>query len=1045
MIRFSITRPVAVTMIYLAAALVGVVAWRNIPVELLPDARLPRLYVRAAWLGATPEVMEALVTSPVEGIAQQVRGVSGVHSSSTTENGVATAEVTVDFVRGTDMNFARLELSERLAALDRDLPPGVRGPTIEQYVPEALRAQQQAFLQYTVSGPYTPEALRAFVEDRIVPDLGQVDGVGNIEISGGRERVLAVKLEPIRIAAFGLRPEDVLSVVEGLDFIGEAGTLDDGRTVRTVTIRHGATSARDIERLILSSGPGGTVRLSDVARVDETYEEPRTFYRINGLPAVTFTVHRKAGSNAITVADLAKARLEALRATSLPGVRLILDQDESRAIRSQLDDLGLRALVSGTVILLVLILFLHSVRSAVVVFATVLFSILIALILLYLAGYTLNVLTLMGLAMGFGLIVDNAIVVLQNIFWRRSLGDRAEDAAARGAKEVTLAVLAATLTTIVVFAPFIYLQGEQRLYYVPLGIAVGCSLLASLLVSFTFIPSAARGVLGRRPMFVAVRAPSATHAAITAADHDLGDGADQSWYVRQYERLIAATLHSPWVPIILALTMLGGSSYLFIAYVKRGAIWRPWWEQESYIDVRIRLPLGAEIQRSDALTREFERKLALMAGVDRFTSIVEPTYASIRVTFPDSLEATGIPAAVKDQLTTFGLQFGGATVRVYGYGPSFYGSAGALPSYTIQVLGYNYEKVKQIADDLGARLRRFPRIREVDTNSSGTWYDADRPRELVLRIRRQLLSLHGLTVGDVVAAVSASVSGETSRNVVQVGGQEMRVSLKVADADSMDVKGLEQLLVRGANGETVRLADVASIEEREVLGRIVREDQRYERMVSYQFRGPDILGDRIRDAVVRTSALPDGYTVVGRRENGWDRAEAQQVYGVLALSLVLILMVTAALFESLRQPLCVLLTVPMALIGVFLLFFATGASFTREAYIGVIMMAGVVVNNAILLIDRINQLRRSAGFALLPAIVRGASQRVQPILMTSTTTVLGLLPLVVFSKSADANIWNAMALVMMGGLLSSTVLVLTVTPALYLLFERGGDCARTAT
>jgi HAE1 family hydrophobic/amphiphilic exporter-1 len=243
-------------------------------------------------------------------------------------------------------------------------------------------------------------------------------------------------------------------------------------------------------------------------------------------------------------------------------------------------------------------------------------------------------------------------------------------------------------------------------------------------------------------------------------------------------------------------------------------------------------------------------------------------------------------------------------------------------------------------------------------------------------------------------------------------------------------------------GEGVRLADVADLKEREVLTAIVREDQQYRRVVSYEFRGPVRLGDRVRDAVVAATALPDGYRIETEQEWSWSRREERQIYGVLAVALVLVFMVTAALFESLRQPLVIFLTVPMALIGVFLVFYLAQASFTREAYIGVIMMGGIVVNNAILLVDRVNQLRWVEGLGLVEAIVRGAAQRVRPIFMTSATTIFGLLPLVLFSEYADSNIWNALGYVLIGGLSSSTVLVLTVTPALYWLLERGPERRR---
>ena len=375
-------------------------------------------------------------------------------------------------------------------------------------------------------------------------------------------------------------------------------------------------------------------------------------------------------------------------------------------------------------------------------------------------------------------------------------------------------------------------------------------------------------------------------------------------------------------------------------------------------------------------------------------------------------------------------------MRVYGFGPSFYGGGGSPPTYSIQVLGYNYERVRDIAEDLGGRLTRMSRIRDVDTNSSGSWFDRDKATEFVVEIDRDALARYDMTVQEFVYRMSAAIQGQTRQDLLKIGGEELRLEVKVEGFREVDLRALQEQIITATNGTAIRIGDVVEVYPKELLARIRRENQQYERTVAYEFRGPTKLGDMVQEAVIGATHLPPGYTVEESERWRWSDEEKEQIYLVLAISILLIYMVTAALFESLKQPLCVLLTVPMALIGVFLIFFYANATFTREAYIGVIMMGGIVVNNAILLVDHPNQVRREGVGELNSAILQGTLERVRPILMTTTTTVLGLLPLVLFSQGADANIWNALAYALIGGLLSSTFFVLTTTPALYYLFER---------
>jgi HAE1 family hydrophobic/amphiphilic exporter-1 len=1012
-------------MVYSAISLLGVLAWKNLPIELLPDTDLPRLSVTANWRGASPETVEAFLTSPLEAAIQQVRGVEKITSTSAEDQGIGNTRIDVEFERDTDMEFARLELSERMAAIEDDLPPGARGPFVTPYVPEAFSRQNRDFLRYTITGSLTLEALRAVVDDELAPELRQIDGVADLIAYGGRERVIELELSEARIRSLGLRLEEVQRHIEELEYVKEAGAVRQAGMLYPIALRQRADSTAELLNLIVMNDSGRIVRVRDVATLHDTFEEPSQYYRIDGRPAVSFVVIKSIATNTVEVAERVKQRVAQLEPHLKGGVRLILDVDQSEAIELQLTDLRSRSILSALIVFGVLVLFLRSFRSAAIAFATIVFSVLITLNLIYFGGFTLNVLTLMGLAMGFGFMIDNAIVVLENIYRRRKVGDNAERAAERGTAEVLAPVIGATITNVIVLLPFVYLQGELKLYYVPLALVVGFAQLASLLVGFTFIPALAARAL-----------KSGTFAWGVAR----GDAHDEPFYKRGYLWFIRRTLHRPWVTVAVSAIMLGGSFYLFKKYVNTGVLWRNWgFGEQTYIDINVRQPRGEELERTDEIARFFEERLREVDFVERFVTNVTPLSARIHVTFPDAIEITDAPVVLKEQLTEHAVVFGGASISVYGYGPAFSGGGlggGGSPNYSIKILGYNYEKVREIAEDLAVKLRRFSRVREVDTNSATRGFDRDRASEIVLHIDRQRLALHGLTVQDLLREVNSSVRGRNRQSAIRVGGEEVNYALKLEGHRYIDVLQLKELLLPTPRGEMVRLGDVSSLEERKVMGRIIRENQQYQRLVAYEFRGPNKLGDRVKTAVMNATTLPPGFSLAEDQGYFWSREEQQQVWGVIGFGIILIFMVTATLFESMRQPICVLLTVPMALIGVFLIFYLTRASFTREAYIGVIMMAGVVVNNAILLVDHVNQLRRREGMNLVEALVQGSAERVRPILMTSAVTILGMLPLVLFSETADSNIWNALGFAMIGGLSSSTILVLTVTPALYLLFER---------
>ena len=1015
MIDLAIRRPVATAAIYFALFALGAYSFRLIPVEDVPDVEFPRLTVNAGWNGASPEALEAFVTAPLESVIQQVSGVEKIQSESAADprGAGSNATITVEFERETRMEFARLELSERISSIRDELPPNVQ-PIVEQYVPAEFAEEQRTFVQYSLTGPYTFARLGQVAEEQIQPTIGGLNGVSAVRVNGADRREIAVELDRAKLEALGMRPEQVGARIRELSNPRAPGSVElEGRQY-AIAVRTRALEVEDIEDMIVLARADGSIRVRDLGRVRDLTEEPRMLWRIDGEPTITVNILRQSGTNAIKVAEAVRNEMDAL-GTSLPaGAKLELAYDQSENIEEQMSDLRLRAIAAAIVIFLVLMLFLRSLGAVLIVFATIGFSVLIAINLLYVGGFSLNLLTLAGLAWGFGLVVDNGIVVLENVERHRRTGKEPDDAASDGARQVMLPVLAATLTTAAVLIPFVFLQGELRLYYLPLSFAVGFSILASLFVAFTFVPS------------LASRFTTVGEAVVSGGTKGAGR---EPFYIRGYRSVLSKALAHPFVVLMVCVGSLAGSWHLFDTYVSKGGYWGGFGGDDTVIRIFIEFPRGAGLDRTDELARSFEARLSTMPEVRRYETIVQANYARIDVYFPEELELTNVPVAIKDQMVAYSYGFSGVDVRVYGYGPSFYGGGSSPPNYRLKVLGFNYLAVQDIAEQLAGRLERFSRIRDVDPNASRGWFTQDKEFEYFVEPQREELAAYDISVEELLGFVASNIRGAPQTSRIRIGGEEVQYAVKVEGYREFDFYDLSDLRVPIAANEELRLSSVAEVGRREVLANIRREDQQYERTVAWEFRGPRKLGDLVRDAVVDAMELPAGYTIDRDDQGRWTEEQTIQMWLVLGFSVLLIYMVTAGLFESLMAPLVVLLTLPLALIGVFLIFFYTDATFTDTAFIATIMMGGIVVNNAILVVYHIGELRER--LPTVEAILQGTLERVRPILMTTFTTVFGLLPLVLFAPSQDQNIWNALALATIGGLISSTLFVLVAIPVAY--------------
>lgn len=1025
-------------MVYLAILATGVFSVAHLPLEIAPEVDFPRLSVVTQWPDSSPEMVELFVTSPIEAVAATVNGVRAV--SSTSEEGQSTVEI--EFERGTKMDIATFELNEKLAIVREELPYGSSPPQIQRYVPSEFRTD--VLLSYRLIGPFDLQTLRRLAKEKVRPPLLSVDGVADVQVLGGVDRELRIELDPERLEALGVTPQAVEQTLRDLALHQAAGHLIQGGVRQELIVDDPIEGVEQIRgapiptdaRLRSPQNPARVVRLGEVAWISDASSEPRSLSRINGQPAVTINVEKEAGTSTIAVADAVEAKLALVQRGFPPGLRLLKERDQSLRMRKELRDFTSRAGFCLVVIFLVLVLFLRRIAAPLVIFSTVVFSVLLTINFFYFARLSLNLLTLAGLALGFGMLVDTSIVVLDSIERECHRGHSAHAAAERGTSSVALAVVAATLTTVVVFLPFLYMTGELRLYYLPFALAVALALLSSLLVAFTLTP-----VLASR-LFLRAKPPATRTASAQrrrAGHHPDPHAGDQGFALRErrlsvrlrqlYVSYLNASLRHPAIVALCTLAFFVGSLYLFDRKVPRGQPFA--WGRDTYLVVYVDMPSGSELETTDAVVRSFEEAIVGRPYLDKVTAEIYPDRGRLRITFPPEVELTPEPLILKEELIAMATRFAGANVNVYGFGPGFYRGGGAAPTFFLQVLGYNYNEVKRIADEVGHTLLRNPRVRDLEI-SSALWYGRRDQFEVIVRLNRQQLSRYGLSAEEVLATLRAHLRGTLQYQRMRIQGREVDYRVKMRGYRDFDLHDLRALVLRSGQEEVVRLADVATVSERKAMAHIVRENQQYQRWITFEFRGPYRMGDRLVESLIRNTHLPPGYSLQRPIYFLQQKEEQRQITGVLALAVLLVFMVTAALYESLRQPFVILLTLPLALIGVFWIFYLTRTPFDGSAYIGVILLGGVVVNNAIVLLDHINRLR-PASVSWREAVVLACVERVRPILMTTATTVFGMLPLVLFVESKQG-LWYSLALATIGGLSLSSILVLTVTPALYALF-----------
>jgi len=1055
LIEFSTRRPVSIIIFAAAAVVFGLVAFSQLATDLLPDINYPSLTVQTTFEGTAPIEVESLITRPVENAVGVVNNVVRVISSSRTD----VSEVTLEFSWGTNMDLAALDVRERLDVLQ--LPADADRPLLLRFDPSL-----DPILRLGLSGGSDLVRLRLIAEEQVKRALERIEGVAAVVVSGGLEEEIQVALDDRRLANLGLSADRVLSRLaqENINLTG--GRLREGQTEFLVRTVNEFVRPEDMNAVVIDSSQGAIVTLEDVARVFKGHKEREIITRINGQESVEVAIYKEGGTNTVTVSDAVTASLDNLRERLQkldPSLQLTIVTDQARYIRQSVSEVLRTALYGGLLAILVLFLFLRSWKTTLIISLAIPISVIATFFLMYVSGISLNIMSLGGLTLGVGLLVDNAIVVLESIQRRRDEGMDEIEAAQAGTSEVARAVIASTLTTICVFVPIVFVEGVAGQLFGDQAMTVAFSLVVSLLVALTVIPMLAsreltppaaasenqegterRSGLSRKVGNAAFSLTVLVASGLKAVGRLLGRllgwltaiplalfqrGFD--WVAAVYARLLDRVLRHPVATVAIAFVLLIGS-LLLIPKLGRELI--PELIQGEFF-VNTELPPGTHL---DVTQRRMASLEAVSMGMGDVTSVYSISGASneqggaagerrenigqLTLTISPPVSRQREEMVMADLRDALDRQEG----MTYRFGrPSYFSFRTPIE---VEIKGYNLRLLDRLADRLVEQMSEIEGLTDIKSSTEG-----GNP-ELQITFDRERLATLGLTLGEVAPVVRFKVQGAIATDI-QREDRKIDIRMRSQEQYRDSTQDLLQLTVHQSGKTAIPLGAVATVEEVEGPAEIRRSEGERVALVTANLAGGDLgtVSEQIAVALEEMS-LPSGYEWrIGGQRQEMETSFASMRLAIL-LAIFMVYLVMASQFESLLHPFVILFSVPFALIGLLMTLYATDTTVSIVVLIGAILLAGIVVNNAIILVDYTNQLRRE-GASKLEALRQAGEVRLRPILMTTATTVLGLLPMAL-GLGEGSELRSPMALTVIGGLVTSTALTLLIIPAVYSLLDR---------
>jgi len=996
--EFATKRVVSTTMIILFMIFSGYTAIKNMKQELMPDFNFPFVVIQTKWTGAVSEDVDTQITKKVEEASLNVDGIKNI----TTTSAYGTSVVIVQFNFGADSDIKKVQIQSEIDKIKNNLPKDADSPVVSGAGSAAGTSSMALFI--TLKGA-DEATLTSFVNETMKPRLQRNKGIGNIAVTGGTEREIKVELDPYKLKAFNLSAPEIYSKIQAANTITPAGTVTDGGKKFILMVSGELKSLEQVENIILSNNDGQTLRLADIAKVSFGTKERETYTRVNGKNSIGVIIEKTKDGNIVEIANTAKKQLEEMKPLFPKGASYDLITDNSEMVRDSISNVtssGLQALVIAAIVLLI---FLKDIRASIFISLSIPISAMFTLFLLNTQGISLNMVSLMGLALAVGSLVDNSVVTLDNIFdHMQEYKEPPNVAAIRGTNEVIMPMIASTMTSVCVFLPIVIYDGFTKEVFKGIALSIMFALGASIIVAMLFIPLVSSRFLNLQKI-------------LDNKDKAKHFNAFRDWY----KEVIAASLNNKWK--IFIGTFIGFIATMVILGPMVKTSFFPTIDNKKY-SVVASLATGLDLEKSYEITKRIEEAVKSDKNTKSFYSISRTDAAIVNVDVnKDTFKAM-------DRMREKLKDIPDVNLTVLADETT---SANATKDYSFQIEGDNAEELNRIANSIITDIKKENWMKDVKSSTEGGYPQAK------LEVNRVKAESYGINVTNLTTMLNMTVLGVAPIEVSE-GTERIDVTLQFEEQYRNSLEKILNLEVKTSSGTYVRIGDIATLSNVEGASTITKYNGSRTVTVGFNLDSSKGFNDAAKfiDASFKKTNPAEGYVLAtaGAARNQQDMGG--EMSKALGLSIVLIYVVLAVQLESFILPFVIMTSLPLSIIGVVIGMVVTRVQLSMFVMIGIIMLMGMVVNNAIVLLDFVANMRQK-GVPIREALIESGGSRLRPILMTTLTTVLGWIPMALAIGGGSAGYYQGMAIAVMFGLSFSTLLTLIFIPVFYLIIEEAKE------